>query len=171
MCYIWLVLSFDIFHPQNSIFAWLRDVNENRLGQGRQPQRWIQFEPFRKFRAVTACVHVLLCLVIHPQFLTPPPLAGYFVWSLLDNFEWADGYRRRFGLHYVDYAANQSRIPKASSLVISSQHSDLISAFVQSSLFNRLIDSAGLFQMVCAACQHWLYSSFAMTGILRMIEW
>lgn len=38
---------------------------------------------------------------------------GYFVWSLLDNFEWAEGYAKRFGLVYVNYAT-QERIPKAS---------------------------------------------------------
>jgi beta-glucosidase len=42
------------------------------------------------------------------------PLKGYFVWSLLDNFEWAWGYDRRFGIYYVDYAT-QARIPKASA--------------------------------------------------------
>ncbi|KAM3362606.1 beta-glucosidase 18 [Capsicum galapagoense] len=39
---------------------------------------------------------------------------GYFVWSLLDNFEWLDGYSLRFGLHYVNYT-NLQRIPKLSA--------------------------------------------------------
>jgi beta-glucosidase len=38
---------------------------------------------------------------------------GYFVWSLMDNFEWAEGFSRRFGLVFVDYAT-QRRIPKTS---------------------------------------------------------
>jgi beta-glucosidase len=42
------------------------------------------------------------------------PLRGYFVWSLLDNFEWAHGYGKRFGLVYVDYRT-QRRTSKASA--------------------------------------------------------
>jgi beta-glucosidase len=41
-------------------------------------------------------------------------LAGYFVWSLLDNFEWAWGYQKRFGIIFVDFGT-QRRIPKASA--------------------------------------------------------
>jgi beta-glucosidase len=41
-------------------------------------------------------------------------LRGYFQWSLLDNFEWAHGYSKRFGLIYVDYPS-QRRIWKASA--------------------------------------------------------
>lgn len=40
-------------------------------------------------------------------------LRGYFVWSLLDNFEWAEGYSRRFGIVRVDFAS-QKRTPKSS---------------------------------------------------------
>ena len=42
-------------------------------------------------------------------------LKGYFAWSLLDNFEWAFGYSKRFGLIQVDYAT-QTRTLKDSAL-------------------------------------------------------
>nr|BFF25893.1 hypothetical protein GCM10025732_38580 [Glycomyces mayteni] len=41
-------------------------------------------------------------------------LRGYFVWSLLDNFEWGEGYSKRFGLVRVDYDTQQ-RTPKRSA--------------------------------------------------------
>jgi beta-glucosidase len=41
------------------------------------------------------------------------PVNGYFVWSFLDNFEWASGYSKRFGIVYVDYPTLE-RVPKSS---------------------------------------------------------
>ncbi len=51
-------------------------------------------------------------------------VCGYFAWSLLDNFEWAHGYTKRFGIVHVDYAT-QARTPKASAF----WYRDLLKAF------------------------------------------
>jgi beta-glucosidase len=41
-------------------------------------------------------------------------LKGYFLWSFMDNFEWASGYTKRFGIHYVDFESGR-RVPKSSA--------------------------------------------------------
>jgi beta-glucosidase len=51
---------------------------------------------------------------VHRAIAADMPVKGYFAWSLLDNFEWAFGFSKRFGLIYVDYESQQ-RIPKSSA--------------------------------------------------------
>ena len=55
--------------------------------------------------------HLRAC---HDAIAAGVPLRGYFAWSLMDNFEWAWGYTRRFGMVHVDYAT-QLRTPKSSA--------------------------------------------------------
>jgi beta-glucosidase len=49
----------------------------------------------------------------HQAIQEGAPLKGYFAWSLMDNFEWAEGYEKRFGITYVDFST-QRRILKDS---------------------------------------------------------
>jgi beta-glucosidase len=49
----------------------------------------------------------------HDTIAAGVDLRGYFLWSFLDNFEWAHGYHKRFGLTWVDYPTG-TRLPKDS---------------------------------------------------------
>jgi beta-glucosidase len=51
---------------------------------------------------------------VHQAIAIGIPVRGYFVWSLLDNFEWTFGTSKRFGLVHVDFQT-QKRTPKASA--------------------------------------------------------
>jgi len=51
---------------------------------------------------------------IHAAIRSGVDLRGYFVWSLLDNFEWSLGYSKRFGIVHVDFET-QARTPKDSA--------------------------------------------------------
>ncbi|MGD0737866.1 MAG: GH1 family beta-glucosidase [Terracidiphilus sp.] len=51
---------------------------------------------------------------VHRAVSEDYPIKGYFLWSLLDNFEWCDGYSKRFGIHYVDFKT-EKRTPKLSA--------------------------------------------------------
>ena len=76
------------------------DDAPDRDGRVRDPERIAYLE-----------AHLGAC---HEAINRGVPLRGYFAWSLLDNYEWAHGYTKRFGLVYVDYET-QRRIPKSSA--------------------------------------------------------
>jgi len=51
---------------------------------------------------------------LHRAIADGAPVRGYFLWSFIDNFEWADGYRRRFGIVHNNFKT-QRRTPKLSA--------------------------------------------------------
>jgi len=65
-------------------------------------------------------------------------LAGYFVWSLTDNFEWSEGLKQRFGLIHIDYTT-QKRIIKNSGI----WYSDFLSDLKHETHQKELVDELG----------------------------
>jgi beta-glucosidase len=83
-------------------------VTENGAGGSDRPDRNDKVRDPKRVKYFEAYVAAL-----QEAIRSGADVRGYFVWSLLDNFEWGSGYANRFGLVYVDYATQQ-RIPKTS---------------------------------------------------------
>lgn len=84
-------------------------ITENGAAYGEVPDRSRRVADARRIEFMRA--HIAAC---HRAIERNVPLRGYFAWSLVDNFEWAHGYQKRFGLHWVDYET-QERVPKDSA--------------------------------------------------------
>jgi len=53
-------------------------------------------------------------LVLNKMISEGMNIKGYFYWSLIDNFEWAHGFEKRFGLYYVDYSTQERTLREGS---------------------------------------------------------
>ena len=96
---------------------WARDiygvkaiyVTENGAGYDDQPPVNGEVPDVHRYHYVRNCLKEL-----HRGIQEKNPVKGYFLWSFMDNFEWQDGYNRRFGVVYTDFAT-QKRTPKLSA--------------------------------------------------------
>jgi beta-glucosidase len=84
-------------------------ITENGAAYSDGPDSDGQIKDFRRIEFLRG--HLLAA---HRALSDGVPLKGYFVWSLLDNFEWGHGYEKRFGLYWVDFETKK-RIAKDSA--------------------------------------------------------
>jgi beta-glucosidase len=97
---------------------WARDIygqktiyiTENGAGYDDAPPVNGEVPDMHRRNYVRACLREL-----HRAIGEGVPVKGYFLWSFMDNFEWQDGYARRFGIVYNDFKT-QKRTPKLSAL-------------------------------------------------------
>ncbi|KAL3522878.1 hypothetical protein ACH5RR_015712 [Cinchona calisaya] len=90
-------------------------ITENGLNEARNDSMTIQEAVKDNMRK--DYIHDHLCCIHQAIQQFEVNVIGYFVWSLIDNFEWAYGYSVRFGINYVDYDDNLlTRYPKHSAL-------------------------------------------------------
>ncbi len=109
---MWEIYPEGLYHMLTRVWRDYRPavlyVTENGIPVADAPDADGRVRDERRIRYLRA--HIAQC---HRALEAGVPLRGYFVWSLLDNFEWAYGYQMRFGLIYVDYET-QARIMKDS---------------------------------------------------------
>ncbi|PTY00143.1 GH1 family beta-glucosidase [Opitutus sp. ER46] len=84
-------------------------ITENGVGYEEAPDAQGEVLDLHRCEYLRGYLHA-----VHRAAAEGIPVRGYFVWSLLDNFEWAYGYAKRFGIVHVDYAT-QRRTPKLSA--------------------------------------------------------
>lgn len=84
-------------------------VTENGCGYNEEPVIQGQVHDLHRRDFLRAHLREL-----HRSIADGIPVHGYFLWSFLDNYEWEDGYQRRFGIVHVDFAT-QKRTPKLSA--------------------------------------------------------
>jgi len=87
---------------------------------------------------------------------------GYFAWSFLDNFEWAMGYTKRFGIVYVDYKNGLSRHPKASAL--------WFSRFLKGEAAENKADTNWA-NSPAASTEHYIYTHTTRFSCCCIIQW
>jgi beta-glucosidase len=91
------------------------DMIRDYADAGRLPSDWSSLVRPRDLETIAVPTDFLGVNYYNRAVEAGVPLHGYFVWSLLDNFEWDRGYSQRFGIVWVDYAT-QRRIPKDTAL-------------------------------------------------------
>lgn len=84
-------------------------ITENGAAYPEGPSENGEVHDLRRIEYIDA--HLRAC---HDALAEGVDLRGYFAWSLMDNFEWAEGYAKRFGIVHVDYTTQQ-RVPKDSA--------------------------------------------------------
>jgi len=92
------------YNPANGIL-----VTENGTAWPDRTKEEAQQDDFRVEFYKSYITHM------HKAIQQGADVRGYFAWSFVDNYEWAEGYEKRFGLHWVDYET-QERVPKKSAL-------------------------------------------------------
>ena len=84
-------------------------ITENGCGYDNEPVRAGEIHDLHRRDYVRSCLQELHRAIGHGV-----PVKGYFLWSFMDNYEWQDGYARRFGIVHTDYQT-QKRTPKLSA--------------------------------------------------------